>query len=85
MFEFTINDFGRVVFAAGLFAYWIGVFIILYHLIRFGVSEQPKKIAIIFLVGAMMLTLISSLLVFQIDFSALINLQNINLNLNIFN
>lgn len=35
-----------------LLVYWVTVFIVFYHLIRFGVGTQPKKIALLFLLGA---------------------------------
>jgi hypothetical protein len=56
-------------FVVGMLVYWGGVFIIMYHLIRFGVGNQPKKIAIVFLGGALILSIITSLLFAQIILS----------------
>ena len=41
--------------------YWIMSFTILYHLIRFGVGTLPKKIAIIFLAGGIVLSVVTVL------------------------
>lgn len=38
--------------------YWIGAFLVLYHLIRFGVGNQPKAVAFIFFAGSIILVLI---------------------------
>ena len=35
------------------FLFWIAVFVILYHLTRFGVGVQPKRLAAAFLLGAL--------------------------------
>lgn len=51
-----------VVFGVIMFAYWMGAFFILYHLIRFGIGTLPKRIAAIFLGGSIFLTIISILL-----------------------
>lgn len=53
------------VFTLAMLIYWTGVFFILYHLIRFGVSGQPKKLAIIFLGGSILLSLITTLFYVQ--------------------
>jgi len=60
----SLNDieviFGKINFAAILFAfifliYWTYVFVIIYHLVRFGVGPKPKLFAMIFLAGAVIL------------------------------
>jgi hypothetical protein len=45
----------------GMTIYWCMSFTILYHLIRFGVGTLPKKIAIVFLAGGIMLSVITVL------------------------
>ncbi|MEI8061812.1 MAG: hypothetical protein WCG97_00750 [bacterium] len=45
----------------GMTIYWSFVFIVIYHLIRFGVGTLPKKIAVIFLAGGIMLSMITIL------------------------
>ncbi len=41
--------------------YWSFVFTVLYHLIRFGIGTLPKKIAVIFLAGSIMLSMVTIL------------------------
>ncbi len=50
-----------------LAVYWIVNFIILYHLIRFGIGTQPKKIAALFLCGLIVLFFLSVLFFSSID------------------
>jgi hypothetical protein len=49
---FTPIVIGVVLILITLLIYWATTFIIFYHLIRFGIGTQPKKIAFIFLLGA---------------------------------
>ena len=39
--------------------YWIGAFLILYHLIRFGIGSQPKAVAFVFFAGSIALVLLT--------------------------
>ncbi len=45
----------------GMAIYWTLAFTTLYHLIRFGVGTLPKKIAIVFLGGAIVLSVVTVL------------------------
>lgn len=54
-------------------AYWIAVFTILYHLTRFGVGTQPKRLAAGFLVGALILFCAALILFIKLDFSTLLS------------
>lgn len=45
----------------GMAIYWTLAFTILYHLIRFGVGTLPKKIAIVFLAGGIVLSTVTVL------------------------
>lgn len=56
-----IKQVAYIAFTFVALAYWTGAFVILYHLIRFGVGNQPKKIALIFFVGSIILTLVTTL------------------------
>ena len=56
--EIALNVF--VVFL--FFIYWSIVFIILYHLTRFGIGVQPKRFAAVFLFGSIILFTASILL-----------------------
>jgi hypothetical protein len=49
-----------------LLGYWIGIFILLYHLIRFGVGAHPRIIALALLLGSLGLTALAVMLMFQI-------------------
>lgn len=48
-------------FTFGMLVYWTGAFFILYHLVRFGISGQPKKIAMLFLIGSLFFSLVTTL------------------------
>jgi hypothetical protein len=50
---------GILLVILSLVVYWTVVFVILYHLVRFGIGTQPKKIALIFLLGAIGLFFLS--------------------------
>lgn len=47
-----------VVFALALVLYFIYTFIIVYHLVRFGIGTRPKLAALIFFVGTLALLMI---------------------------
>ncbi len=47
-----------IVFLATMLIYWIGAFIVLYHLIRFGVGNRTKILALVFFAGSMVLVLV---------------------------
>jgi len=53
--------------------YWVVVFITLYHLTRFGIGTQPKRLAAIFLLGAVLLFCVSVFAYANLDVSMLIN------------
>ena len=61
----TISTF---IYSFLMLLYWSGTFIILYHLIRFGVGNQPKKIAVVFLAGSLILSIITTLFFAQVLF-----------------
>ena len=63
-----------VLVAGFLFVYWVLAFIILYHLARFGVGIQPKRFAVIFLLGSVVLSGATIILFMNIDINQLISL-----------
>lgn len=63
----TPSLIGVLLVSITLFFYWLLVFVILYHLVRFGVGTQPKKIAFIFFIGAIGLFFISVMIFAWID------------------
>ena len=70
MFSLAIifNTLAIVVFLV----YWGVTFIILYHLTRFGIGVQPKKFAIAFFFGSVVLSGMAIILFMNIDISSLI-------------
>lgn len=53
--------------------YWIYVFIISYHLIRFGIGPEPKLIAFIFFIGSVALVIASLFFYSRVDLAAALN------------
>jgi hypothetical protein len=62
----SFHDLMSLGFVLGMMVYWLGAFFIMYHLIRFGVGNQPKKIALLFLCGSLILSIITTLFFAQI-------------------
>jgi hypothetical protein len=65
----SISTFLAFGFVFGMLIFWTGVFFILYHLIRFGVGVQPKKISLIFISGSVLLSLVTTLFFIQVFIS----------------
>lgn len=49
-----------------LLGYWLGIFLLSYHLIRFGIGTFPRRIALIMLFGSVILTILSIMLIITI-------------------
>lgn len=65
--------------------YWLYVFVIIYHLTRFGVGPRPKVVAFVFFIGAVVLFIIPIQLLNTLNLTALtqkINFKNL-FNINI--
>lgn len=58
--------FVEILIGAFLLGYWVGIFILLYHLIRFGVGSHPRIIALIMMIGSLALTGFAITLITQI-------------------
>jgi hypothetical protein len=54
-------------FIFGIFIFWIFAFFLLYHFMRFGVGTAPKKVAFVFLVGALIIFIFVVIFFVQID------------------
>ena len=54
-----------------LLGYWTFNFVIIYHLARFGIGTQPKKLAAIFLLGSVVLFFISISVFSGLDINSL--------------
>ncbi len=64
----------NILIALVFVVYWVIVFVILYHLTRFGVGVQPKRFAAIFLVGSVILFSLSIVAYLNVDIAPLIKL-----------
>lgn len=53
--------------------YWAFVFIIFYHLVRFGVGTQPKILSAIFVFGAFVIFFITIVIFSNIDWVLILN------------
>ena len=53
--------------------FWGAVFVILYHLTRFGVGTQPKRFAAVFFIGSVILFGASVILFANLDLASLIS------------
>ena len=62
----------NVLAAFVLLVYWVIIFIILYHLTRFGIGVQPKRFAAAFLLGSVVLSATAIILFLNIDISLLL-------------
>lgn len=63
-----IKTYTTFIYAFLMLVYWTGTFVILYHLIRFGIGNQPKRIAMTFLAGSLILSIITTLFFAQVIF-----------------
>jgi len=77
----TYKVLATAVIAVTIFVYWLFNFTVIYHLARFGVGTQPKKIAFIFFLGSIGLFFASVFIFARTDFSILKNkLEDIRTN-----
>jgi len=63
-----IQTYAGIVYLFIMFVFWLAAFVILYHLIRFGVGNEPKKVSAIFLGGSILISIITTLFFAQIIF-----------------
>lgn len=56
-----------------LLAYWVFAFFIVYHLIKYGVTAWPKRIAALFLAGSLFLSILNFMIFLQIDWNKIIS------------
>lgn len=49
-----------------LFGFWTGIFLLSYHLIRFGIGTHPRRIAFIMIIGSVFLTIMSIMLLINV-------------------
>ena len=53
--------------------YWVGAFLIVYHLLKYGITNRPKTVAIVFLSGSIFLSILNFMLFNQIDWQKTFN------------
>lgn len=70
---FGIKEYLSIAVVFGVLIYWTTSFFLIYPLIRFGIGTKPKTVSIVFLVGGVVLTVVSIFLYGQIDFGAIRN------------
>ena len=66
--EIILNILAALIFLV----YWGAVFVILYHLTRFGIGVQPKKFAAAFLFGSVVLSGTAIILFMNLDIEPLL-------------
>lgn len=55
------------------FLYWLFSFVIIYHLVRFGVGTKPKRVAAVFLLGVVILFTLNILCFVNLDRDSLVS------------
>lgn len=71
----TLNILLSIAVGVIFLGFWTLVFIILYHLTRFGVGVQPKRFAAVFLFGAIIIFAVALISFVSIDLSIIANLR----------
>lgn len=51
------------------FLFWLVTFVIFYHLTRFGIGVQPKRLAALFLLGSVTLSVVAMIFFASVDLS----------------
>jgi len=62
-FDQTIN----IIILLFLLGFWTGIFLLMYHLIRFGIGTHSRRVAFVMLLGSIILTMLSVMLLFTIN------------------
>ena len=68
-----------ILFVIFFLVYWVNAFILVYHLVRFGVGPNPKAIALVFFLGAMVLFMVTILYFSRVDFTGIFSQLTNNL------
>lgn len=66
----SINYAAVLLISVSVF-YWIYVFVVIYHLVRFGIGLTPKILALIFLAGSVMFFTTALVLYYRVDLDQL--------------
>jgi hypothetical protein len=68
-----MNNFLYLIPVVILVVYWIGAFFLVYHLLKYGITNWPKRLATIFLLGSLFMSVLSFMLFNQIDWGKTLN------------
>ena len=55
-----MQNIPEIIAILAVLIYLVGAFIIIYHLIRFGVGNAPKAVALVFFSGSIILVLLAA-------------------------
>ena len=70
---FSLTIIFNILAGLAFLVYWGITFIILYHFSRFGIGVQPKKFAVVFLFGSVILSGVAIVLFMKIDVNTFLN------------
>ncbi len=62
----TLSNSIAIITVLFLIGYWTGIFLLSYHLIRFGIGTYPRRVAFIMILGSVFLTILSIMLLVAI-------------------
>ncbi len=57
----------NVVVVLFLLGFWTVIFLLLYHLIRFGIGTHPRRVAFLMLMGSIVLTALTIMLLYTVN------------------
>lgn len=78
-----MNNFLFLIPTFYLIIYGVGAFFIVYHLVKYGITSWPKKIAAVFLLGSLFLGIINFTMFMQIDWQKIFDSNFFEHNINI--
>jgi len=62
-----LDNLPIIIIAGVLVIFWVLAFIVLYHLVRFGVGRAPKIAAFVFFVGSLILMVVILIMWLRLD------------------
>ncbi len=63
----NIPQFINIIVVLFLLGFWTAIFLLIYHLIRFGLGTHPRRIAFVMLIGSIILTILAVMLTYAIN------------------
>lgn len=61
-----LSSFLVIIVTLFLLGFWTMIFLLMYHLIRFGIGTHPRRIALLMLIGSIVLTILTVMLLYTI-------------------